>query len=200
MKLFKRRAKPDNGTSAASPTEAIDGASSDNPEQGQMPDTSSVDSTIQSGVEQAGDSEPTAAPAGMFGRLRDGLSRSRSQITDGLAALVLGKKQLDPALMEALEEQLIMADLGLEATHRVLELLRQRLDRKALGAEETVMSALKDTLTQLLAEQQKPLDIIRASTVCYLGRRGKRRWQDHHHRQIGQSVQKRRKECDARCG
>ena len=62
--------------------------------------------------------------------------------------------------MEALEEQLIMADLGLEATHRVLELLRQRLDRKALGAEETVMSALKETLTELLAEQQKPLDII----------------------------------------
>ena len=67
--------------------------------------------------------------------------------------------------MEALEEQLIMADLGLEATHRVLELLRQRLDRKALGAEETVMSALKDTLTQLLAEQQKPLDISRINRL-----------------------------------
>ena len=160
MKLFKRRAKPDGGAPAASPTKAIDGASTDEVEPGQMSDTSSVDSTIQSGVEQAGDSEPVAAPAGMFGRLRDGLSRSRSQITDGLATLVLGKKQLDPALMEALEEQLIMADLGLEATHRVLELLRQRLDRKALGAEETVMSALKETLTELLAEQQKPLDII----------------------------------------
>ena len=160
MKLFKRRAKPDRGTPAASPTKAIDGASTDEVEPGQMPDTSSVDSTIQYGVEQAGDSEPVAASAGMFGRLRDGLSRSRSQITDGLATLVLGKKQLDPALMEALEEQLIMADLGLEATHRVLELLRQRLDRKALGTEETVMSALKETLTELLAEQQKPLDII----------------------------------------
>ena len=160
MKLFKRRAKPDSGTPAASPTEAIAGASAEEVEPGQMPDTSSADSTIQSGVEQAGDSEPLAAPAGMFGRLRDGLSRSRSQITDGLAALVLGKKQLDPALMEALEKQLIMADLGLEATYRVLELLRQRLDRKALGAEETVMSALKETLTELLAEQQKPLDII----------------------------------------
>ena len=159
MKLFKRRAKPDNETSAASPTESTDAASSDNPEQGQPPGQANVDPAIQSGVEQAGDTAPTAAPAGMFGRLRDGLSRSRSQITDGLAALVLGKKQLDPALMEALEEQLIMADLGLEATHRVLELLRQRLDRKALEAEETVMSALKDTLTQLLAEQQKPLDI-----------------------------------------
>ena len=89
-----------------------------------MPDTSSVDSTFQSGVEQAGDSAHGSA-CGMLGRLRDGLSRSGSQITDGLATLVLGKKQLDPALMEALEEQLIMADLGLDATHRVLELLRQ---------------------------------------------------------------------------
>ncbi len=160
MKLFKRRAKPDSSTSAASPTESIDSASTDKVEPCQPPDTSSVDSTVQSGVEKGSDSAPMAAPAGMFGRLRDGLSRSRSQITEGLATLVLGKKQLDAALMEALEEQLIMADLGLEATHRVLELLRQRLDRKALGAEETVMSALKETLTELLAEQQKPLDII----------------------------------------
>ena len=106
MKLFKRRAKPDSDTSAASPTELIDGASTDKVESGQPPDTSSVDSTVQSGVEQGGDSAPMGVPAGMFGRLRDGLSRSRSQITDGLATLVLGKKQLDPALMEALEEQL----------------------------------------------------------------------------------------------
>ena len=37
MKLFKRRAKPDSGTPAASPTEAIDGASTDEVEPGQMP-------------------------------------------------------------------------------------------------------------------------------------------------------------------
>ena len=159
MKLFKRRAKPYSGSSAVSAAESTDGASTDNPEHGQPLGPSNVDSAIQSDVEQGGDVALTAEPAGMFGRLRDGLSRSRGQITDGLTSLVLGKKQLDPALMEALEEQLIMADLGLEATHRVLELLRQRLDRKALAAEVTVMSALKDTLTELLAEQQKPLDI-----------------------------------------
>ena len=68
MKLFKRRAKPDSGTSAASPTEAMAGASTDEVELGQMPDTSVVDSIFQSGIEQAGDSEPTAAPAGMLGR------------------------------------------------------------------------------------------------------------------------------------
>ena len=40
---------------------------SDNPEQGQPPGQANVDPAIQSGVEQAGDTAPTAAPAGMFG-------------------------------------------------------------------------------------------------------------------------------------
>ena len=85
----------------------------------------------------------------------------RGQLTEGLASLVLGKKQLDPALLEALEEQLIMADLGLEATDRVLESLRQRLDRKSLAEEETVMSALKETLVEMLADQEQPLNVSR---------------------------------------
>ena len=59
--------------------------------------------------------------------------------------------------MEALEEQLIMADLGLETSAHVLELLRQRLDRKSLSATETVMSALKATLVELLVDQEVPL-------------------------------------------
>ena len=82
--------------------------------------------------------------------------------------------------MEALEEQLIMADLGLEATHRVLELLRQRLDREHWGQKNGDVRA-QETLTELLAEQQSHR-ISRASTIRNLGRRGKRRRQDHHHR------------------
>ena len=61
------------------------------------------------------------------------------------------------AQLKALEEQLIMADMGVEAAARVLELLRQRLDRKSLSATETVMSALKATLVELLIDQELPL-------------------------------------------
>ena len=51
------------------------------------------------------------------------------------------------------------ADLGVEATRHVLESLRTRLDRKDLAASETVMSALKATLTELLADREIPLAI-----------------------------------------
>ncbi|MDG2461292.1 MAG: signal recognition particle-docking protein FtsY [Luminiphilus sp.] len=145
MKLFKRRAKPDPETDGgnASKTESprsetlIDASSASLP----SPDTAS----------------DQADARGMFERLRAGLSHSRGQFSEGLATLVLGKKQLDSALLEALEEQLIMADLGVETTSTVLEALSVRLDRKDLSATEPIMSALKSTLTELLADQESPL-------------------------------------------
>ena len=157
MKLFKRRAKTESGSKSEDQATVADE---------QSPEADVV-TTAQRDGSPAGSSAATADRAealaakppepGMFERLRTGLGRSRSQLSEGLASLILGKKQLDPALMEALEEQLIMADMGVEAAARVLELLRQRLDRKSLSATDTVMSALKATLVELLIDQELPL-------------------------------------------
>ncbi|MBM27405.1 MAG: signal recognition particle-docking protein FtsY [Halieaceae bacterium] len=155
MKLFKRRPKPENSARA----ESADSDASTDTDAAAAEPNAGVDTAAAPASGSTAEPQPAEATAGVFGRLRTGLSRSRDQLTEGLASLVLGKKQLDPALLEALEEQLIMADLGLEATDRVLESLRQRLDRKSLSAEETVMSALKETLTELLMDQEQSLDI-----------------------------------------
>jgi len=157
MKLFKRRAKPDRQPDDVKEDvqeeTSASGVETSAPEHGGGPDepTEAELDPLLSSADETG--------LGVFERLRSGLSKSRGQFTEGLASIVLGKKQLDPGLLEALEEQLIMADLGLETTERVLELLRQRLDRRDLSAQEPVMSALKETLTELLADQECPLDI-----------------------------------------
>lgn len=157
MKLFKRRAKTEFGSKSEDQAAA---------EGGQSPEAAAATTAQQDGpaagsptaTDDRGEALAAKPPeAGMFERLRTGLGRSRSQLSEGLASLILGKKQLDPALMEALEEQLIMADMGVEASARVLELLRQRLDRKSLSATDTVMSALKATLVELLIDQELPL-------------------------------------------
>jgi len=158
MKLFKRRAKTEPGSQPKDQEVVVDEQSS---EAAAVP-VAQQDGLAASGSSAAADDREAVLPVksaepGMFERLRAGLGRSRSQLSEGLASLVLGKKQLDPALMEALEEQLIMADLGLETSAHVLELLRQRLDRKSLSATETVMSALKATLVELLVDQEVPL-------------------------------------------
>tara|TARA_B100001063_G_scaffold49773_1_gene43785 strand:- start:80 stop:1180 length:1101 start_codon:yes stop_codon:yes gene_type:complete len=158
MKLFKRRAKPDSqpeGVKGMDPAQAADSAQTSAGEEGEV----TAEGAGQDVPAPVGQAAPPETSATLFGRLRSGLSRSRGQFTEGLASLVLGKKQLDPELLEALEEQLIMADLGLETTERVLELLRQRLDRKALAAEESVLSALKETLVELLEDQERALSL-----------------------------------------
>jgi fused signal recognition particle receptor len=158
MKLFKRRAKPDSqpeGGKDVDPAEAADSAQTLAVEESEVAVEGAAEG-VQAPVGQA--ASPTTS-ATLLGRLRNGLSRSRGQFTEGLASLVLGKKQLDPELLEALEEQLIMADLGLEATERVLELLRQRLDRSELSAEESVLSSLKETLVELLQDQEHALSL-----------------------------------------
>lgn len=159
MKLFQRRAKPDSQPQGVNkgmdPAEAADSAQTSAVEEGEVT-AEGADQDVPAPVVQAAPPETSAT---LFGRLRSGLSRSRGQFTEGLASLVLGKKQLDPELLEALEEQLIMADLGLETTERVLELLRQRLDRRALAAEESVLSALKETLVELLEDQEHALSL-----------------------------------------
>ena len=157
MKLFKRRAKPDEiKTETLTDSDSADTqTSTDNADGGATP----VAGGSSTPTGDAGGAAPSELSSSVFERLRSGLSRSRGQLSEGLASLVLGKKQLDPTLLEALEEQLIMADLGLEATERVLESLRLRLGRSELSAQETVMSALKETLTELLADQESPLSI-----------------------------------------
>jgi fused signal recognition particle receptor len=105
--------------------------------------------------------EQTEAPSkrGFFGRLRDGLSRTRSKLSDGLGAVVLGRKEVDASLLEEVETQLLTADVGLEATDAIIDGLRARLGRKQLADADEFMAALREELRAILAPCDKPLVI-----------------------------------------
>ena len=96
---------------------------------------------------------------GFFGRLRDGLSRTRNKLSDGLGAVVLGRKEVDASLLEEVETQLLTADVGLEATDAIIDGLRARLGRKQLADADEFMAALREELRAILAPCDKPLVI-----------------------------------------
>ena len=102
------------------------------------------------------DSEPKQ---GFFGRIKSGLSRTRSNLGDGLASLFLGAKQIDEDLFEELETQLLVADVGIEATASLLKKLSDRVARKDLTDPAALYSALKEELAALLQGSQAPLEI-----------------------------------------
>ena len=102
---------------------------------------------------QAETSEAQNKP-GLFQRLKTGLSRTRENFTDGLANLVLGHKQIDDELLEELETLLLTADVGVDATRRIIDNLTDQVKRKELSDP----GALTDTLQQQLAAILETVD------------------------------------------
>jgi fused signal recognition particle receptor len=120
-------------------------------------------------VETAPESAPqtsTESPAlaeesggGLFARLRQSLSKTRTALADSLSSLILGRKTIDQALLDDIETQLLTADMGLPATEHIVKALVQKLDRKQLGSPEALLESLKEELTALLAPCEVPLEI-----------------------------------------
>jgi fused signal recognition particle receptor len=96
---------------------------------------------------------------GLFARLKAGLQRTSSNFADGMGKLFLGKKVIDQALLEELETQLLLADVGIDATQQIVGNLTQRVSRKELADPEALYRALQDELKTLLAPCSAPLQI-----------------------------------------
>ncbi len=105
---------------------------------------------------------PEKAPAtasSWFGRIKAGLARTRSQFAEGLGRLLLGKKAIDDELLEELETQLLVADVGIEATTEIIDALTAAVARKQLADSDALYGALQQHLRALLAPVEKPLVI-----------------------------------------
>lgn len=97
--------------------------------------------------------------SGLFARLKSGLSRTRSGLTEGIGDLVLGRKEIDDDLLEEIETQLLIADMGVEATQAIIADLTQRVSRKQLGDSEALMTVLREDMLAMLEPSSKPLEI-----------------------------------------
>ncbi|CAM3555701.1 signal recognition particle-docking protein FtsY [Shewanella violacea] len=98
--------------------------------------------------------EPQAKPAkeGFFARLKRGLKRTSENIGSGFVGLFKGKK-IDDDLFEELEEQLLIADVGIETTTRLIDSLTEQASRKQLKDGEALYELLRE-------EMQKTLDPV----------------------------------------
>lgn len=94
-----------------------------------------------------------------FGRLKQGLKKTRSHLTGGLSNLFLGKKEIDASVLEEIETILLTSDVGVTATQQIITDLTTQIARKQLNDVEAVSDALQSHLYNLLTPCEKPLDI-----------------------------------------
>ncbi|MCW8918695.1 MAG: signal recognition particle-docking protein FtsY [Gammaproteobacteria bacterium] len=102
--------------------------------------------------------EPATKP-GLFARLKSGLSRTRGTLTEGIGALLLGTRQIDAALLEEIETQLLVADMGVEATQAIIADLTRRVSRRQLADSAALLAALREEMAMMLQPVSVPLQI-----------------------------------------
>ncbi|MGK5735048.1 signal recognition particle-docking protein FtsY [Acinetobacter junii] len=103
--------------------------------------------------------EEETKSTGFFGRMKDGLIKTRRSFTDGMVNILIGGKEIDDELLEEVEEQLLIADIGVEATKTIIANLTERTARRDLIYSHALYKALQEELVALLAPRVKPLHI-----------------------------------------
>jgi len=101
-------------------------------------------------------SEP--APESVYQRLKTQLSRTRNGLGSILANLP-GQKNINADLLEEIEASLLMADVGIDVTSKIINRLTQRLERQQLSDSNALTLALKQELLSILEPCSKPLQI-----------------------------------------
>lgn len=105
---------------------------------------------------------------GLFARLKSGLGKTRSKLSEGIQTVFLGAKELDDELLEELETILLTSDVGVSATQEILDELTGLISRKELSDVEAVNRHLRASLAGILAPVEVPLDTEAASPFVIL--------------------------------
>jgi fused signal recognition particle receptor len=111
---------------------------------------------------------------GFFKRLRAKLNVGPAWLTADLTELLPGRK-IDAEILDELETRLITADVGAEATGRILGELRKRVARKELNDVDALLKALHGAMLEILKPVEMPLSIdpnIRPYVILVVGING----------------------------
>ena len=97
---------------------------------------------------------------GLFGRLKAGLSRTREVLNTDVRDLIAVKRAIDDEVLEELETHLLVADVGVEATARIIDDLTARVKRNQLNDADALFQALHDAMRAILEPVSVPLEPV----------------------------------------
>ncbi len=103
--------------------------------------------------------QPAEPRPGWAQRLKQGLAKTRDRLGGQLSGLFGVGRKIDAELFEELETILITADVGVDATHALLDTLQKKVRRENLTEASDLQAALKQALVDLLTPLQAPLDV-----------------------------------------
>lgn len=107
----------------------------------------------------ANDSTADGNRGGFLGRLSGALKRTRGALLGGMARLFDTDTPVDDALVEDIETSLLVSDVGVKASERIVTDLRSRIAKREISDPETLLSTLHDDMLSVLEPVASPLEI-----------------------------------------
>lgn len=102
---------------------------------------------------------------GFFERLKQGLSKTKANFVAGFDVLFESMNPVDDGFYEELEETLIMGDMGVRTTERLLEDLKEQVEREGLYTARECRGALIDCIRNIMQEHKADYDFLDTQSV-----------------------------------
>lgn len=110
---------------------------------------------------------------GFLGKLKSGLSKTRTSFSSGINSIFSGFSEIDDDFYEELEEQLVMADIGVENSMRIIEELQNRVKEEKIKEAAQCRTILMDTIKEQMQVHEDAYDFEhKKSVVLFIGVNG----------------------------
>ncbi|HZK34030.1 MAG TPA: signal recognition particle receptor subunit alpha, partial [Bacillota bacterium] len=109
---------------------------------------------------------------GIFAKMKEGLAKTRSGITERIDELIKYYKEIDDDFFDDLEEALIISDMGFETSHAIINDLKGRVKAEKLGNADEIKKILKEDIAKILEKDTKSIDLPPPTVVLVVGVNG----------------------------
>ena len=109
---------------------------------------------------------------GFFSKIKEGLKKTRSNISDGITNILNSFTKIDEDLFEELEELLVMSDIGVETSVKICDELRVRVKRDGVTDTGKIKSIMHDIIVEMLGEDKSLNLDTKPSVILVIGVNG----------------------------
>lgn len=102
---------------------------------------------------------------GFFNKLKEGLSKTKNSFDEKINNVFSHFRKVDEALLEELEEALIMSDVGMDTSLKIIENLRDKIKKEKIEDEEGVKTALREEMKKMLDVEENTLKLVTTPSV-----------------------------------
>ena len=103
-------------------------------------------------VEEIHDEENIVKKVNFFDKLKDGLTKTRNNMSEKIEGILNSYKKIDEELFDELEEVLVTADVGANTTMEIIDRLRERVKSEKVNEPQKVKELLKEEISKLMKE------------------------------------------------